>query len=88
MFSLINYSYITKNGLYNYLFSLRKKYDLSNTPLDTISFVKTLNNISLEYADFKSRGLCGIAFKGENSDTIILNKKEVYKNKFSIAVTN
>ena len=63
-----------KQNLYEKVDIFRAKCDLSiHTYIDTLHLVECSKRIDLEYCNFKTQGLCGVAMVGTSEDTIVLN---------------
>lgn len=69
-----------KEKLYAEITGLRNYFFLPiTTPINTISFFNDCTNTEIEYAQFKTQGLCGIAMVGQEKDMIVLNKSRTEK---------
>lgn len=64
-----------KKDLYCFVEALRKeaKLSFSNYPINTVKLCHASERVDIDYADFKTSGICGTAMLGEKVDTIILN---------------
>lgn len=63
-----------KCKLYKNVDNFRTEYGFSiYDSIDTLLLVEYSERVDLEYLDFKTPGLCGLAMVGESKDTIVLN---------------
>lgn len=66
-------SYTTKAQLYKFIDILRDQTGTHEGPVDAIKTVNNYGNIYVEYSNFGAAELCGVAFIGDKTDTIVLN---------------
>lgn len=72
-----NRSYTSKADLYNFVQCM--KYDIlairdSDYPIKILDRISSIDSIEVEYHKFTTKGLCGLAFLGQKSDTIVLSE--------------
>lgn len=75
--------FITKQDLYEFIASAKERYGIKNCsyPLNLIGICEDRNNLDIEYLHLKTKGLCGVAFIGNKSDTIVLNSGRTEKER-------
>lgn len=63
-----------KEKLYRNVDLIRSSFGLSlDTPINIITLLSTLKKYDIDFHNFKTPGLCGIAMVGDKTDSIILN---------------